>query len=122
MHEIAAKNVALKRAYEHPAPDDGIRILVDRLWPRGLEKTKAKIDRWFKEIAPSAQLRRWFGHEVARWEEFQRRYQKELEDHLGEIEELRALAREKRITLIFAARDEVHNEAIVLREVLLRIH
>ncbi len=122
MRKIATKNVALKRAYERPVSDDGVRILVDRLWPRGIKKIDAKIHRWLKETAPSTELRQWFGHDVARWEEFRRRYEKELEGHLDEIEELRALAREGRITLVFAAHDEVHNEAIVLRDFLLRIH
>lgn len=122
MRKIATKNVALKRAYERPVSDDGVRILVDRLWPRGIKKTDAKIYRWLKETAPSTELRQWFGHDVARWEEFRRRYEKELEGHLDEIEELRALAREGRITLVFAAHDEAHNEAIVLRDFLLRIH
>ncbi len=116
---IAQKNVKLKRAYERPSPDDGIRILVDRLWPRGVKKVNAAIDRWLKEIAPSTELRHWFGHDPARWEEFQRRYAQELKRHQGEVDQLRSLARHGAITLIYAARDRDHNEAVVLRDVLL---
>ncbi len=116
---IAQKNVKLKRAYERPSPDDGIRILVDRLWPRGVKKVNAAIDRWMKEIAPSTELRHWFGHDPARWQEFQRRYAQELKHHQGQVDQLRSLARHGAITLIYAARDRDHNEAVVLRDVLL---
>lgn len=111
--------IALKRAYQPPLPEDGTRILVDRLWPRGVRKSEAAIDRWDKEIAPSAALRTWFGHDPERWPEFRRRYTAELRAHPDELAELRALARRGPITLVFAAHDEAHNNAVVLREVLL---
>jgi uncharacterized protein YeaO (DUF488 family) len=118
MGRIARKNIRLKRAYEPPTADNGVRILVDRLWPRGVKKADAAIDCWFKEIAPSTELRRWFGHDAVRWGEFRRRYRKELEHHPKEIDELRSLARRGPVTLVFAARDESHNEAVVLRDFL----
>ena len=118
MSRIARKNIRLKRAYEASTADDGVRVLVDRLWPRGMKKANAAIDRWLKEIAPSTELRRWFGHDAARWGEFRRRYRRELDHHPEEIGELRTLARRSPITLIFAARDELHNEAVVLRDFL----
>ena len=116
---IPPANVRLKRAYEPPARSDGTRILVDRLWPRGVRKEDAHLDGWVKEIAPSAALRKWFGHDPARWREFEHRYAVELARHAGEIEQLRALARKGPVTLVFGARDEEHNDAVVLRKVLL---
>lgn len=116
---ITQKSIRLKRAYEPASRDDGVRILVDRLWPRGLRKADAAFDMWMKEIAPSAELRRWFAHDPARWQQFQRRYRAELAQHQTEIAQLRDLARRWPITLIFAARDQNHNEAIVLRDYLL---
>jgi uncharacterized protein YeaO (DUF488 family) len=110
--------VHLKRAYEPPSSDDGVRILVDRIWPRGVRKADAAIDRWMKEIAPSAELRNWFGHDAARWEEFRRRYRAELAQHEDLVEELRSLARGKALTLVYGARDEAHNQAVVLRDLL----
>lgn len=110
----------LKRAYEPPAPDDGVRVLIDRLWPRGLAKSDAKIDRWLKEVAPSAELRRWFGHDPERWPEFRRRYKGELKAVEESLESLRSLARRQPVTLVYGARDEEHNDAVVLREVLMR--
>jgi uncharacterized protein YeaO (DUF488 family) len=117
---ISADGILLKRAYEKPAPEDGTRILVDRLWPRGLSKKVADIDQWLKEIAPSTELRKWFAHDPARWEEFRQRYKAELQNHADELDEIRRLARTNRITLVYAARDELHNEAVVLRDVLTR--
>jgi uncharacterized protein YeaO (DUF488 family) len=116
---VRSANVKLKRAYERPAEDDGVRILVDRLWPRGLKKTDAAIDQWAKDIAPSTTLRKWFGHDPARWEEFRRRYVEELRAHPQEVARLRVLARKSTITLVYSARDELHNDAVVLRGVLL---
>jgi len=110
--------IQLKRAYAPPAADDGVRVLVDRLWPRGLSKSAASVDHWLKELAPSAALRRWFGHDPARWEEFRRRYEAELAQASDGLDELRALARGRRVTLLFAAKDEAHNNAVVLRDVL----
>jgi uncharacterized protein YeaO (DUF488 family) len=116
--KIPGELVRLKRAYEHPAAADGKRILVDRLWPRGVKKENAALDQWAKDLAPSTELRKWFGHDPARWPEFRRRYIAELRQHSQQISELRDLARRDTITLIYAARDELHNEAIVLRDVL----
>ncbi|MCE3256451.1 MAG: hypothetical protein K0Q64_534 [Nitrobacter vulgaris] len=116
---LAVKNINVKRAYEAPDTDDGTRILVDRLWPRGLRKTDAAIDRWIKGIAPSTDLRKWFGHDPARWHEFRQRYVDEIQGHPEELDELRACARAGRITLVFAAHDETRNNAVVLRDVLL---
>lgn len=112
--------VRLKRAYEHPAPGDGKRILVDRLWPRGVKKESAAIDQWAKGLAPSTELRKWFGHDPARWPEFRRRYIAELRQHYQQISELRRLVRRGTITLVYSAHDELHNDAIVLRDVLVR--
>lgn len=116
---VPASHVRLKRAYEPAAEGDGTRILVDRLWPRGVSKADAALDRWLKEIAPSTSLREWFGHDPARWQEFRRRYKQELQQHAAELEELRALARHGTVTLLYGARDEEHNDAVVLRDVLL---
>jgi uncharacterized protein YeaO (DUF488 family) len=93
---------------------------VDRLWPRGLTKKTAGIDQWAKEIAPSTQLRKWFAHDPVRWKEFRRRYTAELQENAEKLEEIRRLARENPITLVYGARDEVHNDAVVLRDVLIR--
>lgn len=109
----------MKRAYEAPAADDGARILVDRLWPRGLRKTDAAIDLWIKDIAPSTGLRKWFGHDPDRWPEFRQRYVEEIQQRPEALDELRTRARTGRITLVFAAHDEAHNNAVVLRDVLL---
>ena len=118
--ELPASRVRLKRAYEPAAPEDGVRVLVDRLWPRGLRKADAAIDRWMKDIAPSTQLRQWFGHDPERWPEFRRRYTRELQQQATAVDELRELARGGRVTLVFAAHDEAHNDAIVLRDALLQ--
>ena len=118
--KISAKNIKLRRAYEKPAASDGTRILVDRLWPRGLSKKAAAIDHWPREIAPSTELRKWFGHDPARWNDFRRRYATELRQHAEQLNEIRKLAREGPITLVYAAHDELHNDAVVLRNILLR--
>jgi len=122
--KIAADHIKLKRAYESPAPDDGTRILIDRLWPRGVKKADAAIDEWMKDIAPSTGLRKWFGHDPARWQEFRRRYQSEIRQHPDEFDRLRTLAQHGRITLVFSAHDEIHNDAVVLKDLLLgrRVH
>ena len=114
-----ATHIRIKRVYEPPSRDDGTRVLIDRLWPRGLTKEKAAIDHWMKDIAPSAELRKWFGHEPARWEAFRCRYAREIRDHAEDLARLRSLARSRPITLIYSARDEVHNDAVVLRDVVL---
>jgi uncharacterized protein YeaO (DUF488 family) len=116
---IAAENVKLKRAYEAPSAADGTRVLVDRLWPRGIKKVDAKIDHWSKELAPSTELRKWFGHDPTRWQEFRKRYSVELRQHSDEINRLRDFARAGPITLVYAAHDEIHNDAVVLRDILL---
>src|SRR5215475_12864249 len=116
---ISVDHIRLKRAYEPPASDDGIRIQIDRLWPRGVKKSDAAIDEWMKEIAPSTALRKWFSHDPRRWQEFRRRYQLEIQQHPEEFDRLRTLAQYRKITLVFSARDEVHNDAVVLRDLLL---
>lgn len=116
---MSSLEINLKRAYEIPADTDGLRVLVERLWPRGLSKARAAIDHWMKDIAPTAQLRTWFGHRDERWEEFGRRYRAELEGNIAKVDELRRLCSGKRVTFIFAARDVERNGAVVLREFLL---
>jgi uncharacterized protein YeaO (DUF488 family) len=110
--------IRLKRAYEAPAPDDGLRILVERLWPRGLTKERAAVDFWAKDAAPSPELRRWYGHDLAKWDEFQERYRAELRQNKGAVEELRRKGRGKIVTFVYAARDEAHNSALVLKDYL----
>ena len=110
--------IKLKRAYEKHGRDDGHRILVERLWPRGLTKRQAKIDLWLKDVAPSTELRRWFGHDPDKWNEFRQRYQKELKQKDQLIKLLRRKAKAGTITLIYAARDEEHNGALVLQRFL----
>jgi uncharacterized protein YeaO (DUF488 family) len=113
--------IKLKRVYVAAEPSDGYRILVDRLWPRGLSKEKAKIDLWLKEIAPSGALRKWFGHEPERWGEFQVRYRKELKSKQELLAQVRQLEKQHRtVTLLYGARDESHNEAVALVELLKR--
>jgi uncharacterized protein YeaO (DUF488 family) len=116
---IPAGNIRLKRAYEPPAPDDGTRILVDRLWPRGVRKADAAVDLWLKDLAPSTALRQWFGHDPARWPEFRERYAEEVSHHPELLAQLRELAREDPITLVYSAHDEAHNDAVVLRGLVL---
>jgi len=113
-----AAHLRLKRAYEAAELADGARILVDRLWPRGVSKAEAALEDWMKDIAPSAELRRWFGHDPARWAEFQRRYRAELRQHGDALDRLRALARTRTVTLVYGAHDEAHNNAVVLKDVL----
>ncbi|AJE02055.1 DUF488 domain-containing protein [Geobacter pickeringii] len=108
----------IKRIYDPPAPEDGARILVDRLWPRGIARDEARLDEWLKEIAPSDELRKWFGHDPARWEEFRERYRRELEAKAELLDHLRALAGKGTVTLLFAAKDEAHNNAVVIEELL----
>jgi uncharacterized protein YeaO (DUF488 family) len=110
--------IKLKRAYEKPEKTDGTRILVDRLWPRGLTKRKASIDLWLKEIAPSTELRKWFGHDPKKWRSFRGRYQRELKRHPDQLKLIKNKAKEETITLIYGARDQEHNEAVVLKRFL----
>jgi uncharacterized protein YeaO (DUF488 family) len=108
-------DVRIKRVYETPQPSDGTRILIDRLWPRGLTKDRARVDLWLKDIAPSTSLREWFGHDPAKWEEFQRRYQAELDANPATEAELRAALQRGPATLVYGAKDEQHNDAVVLK-------
>ncbi len=110
--------VSIKRVYSEPSELDGRRILVDRLWPRGLTKERAKIDLWLKEVAPSNELRRWFGHDPGKWSDFKQRYVEELSASREPMAVLRQEARQGRITLVYGARDEEHNEAVVLLNLL----
>jgi uncharacterized protein YeaO (DUF488 family) len=110
--------IEIKRVYEEPDPADGLRMLVDRLWPRGLTKEKARIDIWLKDIAPSTELRKWFGHDPAKWTEFQARYRQELKSKSDLLADLKEKAAKGRVTLLYGAKDEVHNEAVVLQALL----
>ncbi len=113
-----AIDVRVKRAYEPAEPADGYRVLVERLWPRGVTKEEASLDEWAKDVAPSAELRRWYGHDVERFEEFRCRYLEELDAQGERLEELRARARRGTLTLVYAARDTEHNSAVLLADVL----
>jgi len=110
--------IKIKRIYEAPLKDDGFRVLVDRLWPRGISKEKAKIDLWLKDIAPSDALRKWFGHKGERWEEFKKRYLKELKDKKELIGQLKTAKKKGTVTLLFAAKDIERNNAVVLKDML----
>jgi uncharacterized protein YeaO (DUF488 family) len=112
--------IRLKRAYEEPSKDDGTRILVERLWPRGVSKAEAAIDLWLKELAPSTELRQWYGHDPARWGEFRRRYWSELAEKGEALDGLRQRLKQGPVTFVFAARDEGHNSAVALKEFLER--
>jgi uncharacterized protein YeaO (DUF488 family) len=109
-------NIQIKRVYEKPGKEDGKRILVDRLWPRGLTKEKASIDLWLKEIAPSTELRKWFGHDPEKWREFQKRYHQELKNNESQVSILKEQVKKGIVTLVYGAKDEEHNEALVLTE------
>lgn len=110
--------IRVKRIYDVPDGGDGERILVDRVWPRGLSKGQAAIDCWLKDLAPSTELRKWFGHDPERWTEFKKRYRRELQKSRGAVEALKVISGKKRVTLLFAARDTDHNNAVALREYL----
>jgi uncharacterized protein YeaO (DUF488 family) len=110
--------IRLKRVYEKPSRSDGCRILVDRLWPRGLTKERAAIALWVKDIAPSTELRRWFGHDPAKWKQFQLRYREELKQKKETIALLKDKSQKNTITLVYGARDEEHNEAVILQQLL----
>ncbi len=112
------RTIRLKRAYEPPAKEDGTRILVERLWPRGVSKDEAAIDLWAKEIAPSSDLRKWYGHDPARWEEFRTRYRAELANKDELLSDLKSRIVEGPVTFVYAAKDEQRNSALVLREFL----
>jgi uncharacterized protein YeaO (DUF488 family) len=108
----------IKRAYDPFSPGDGRRILVDRLWPRGIRKEEARIDQWLKDLAPSETLRKWFAHDPAKWREFSRRYKNELLDKADIIAALRSESKKGTVTLLFAAKDTEHNNAVVLMEII----
>ena len=109
-------NVNIKRVYEMPDKEDGKRILVDRLWPRGLTKEKASVDLWLKAIAPSTELRKWFDHDPSKWEEFKKRYLHEIKENDDAVETLRQELKKGKVTLLYGAKDEDHNEALVILE------
>ncbi|WP_157015810.1 DUF488 domain-containing protein [Mesorhizobium xinjiangense] len=113
MHDIG-----IKRVYAPPQKADGVRVLVDRVWPRGVSKDKAAVDLWMKEIGPSTALRQWFGHKPERWEEFRTRYKAELADKTDLLDQLRGYAKQGPLTLVYSARDEERNQAVVIREVI----
>jgi uncharacterized protein YeaO (DUF488 family) len=118
MMTTAENAVTIKRVYEPVGDDDGLRVLVDRVWPRGVAKDAAALTLWLKEIAPSATLRKWFGHDPARWEEFVRRCRNELDRNAAAVERMCELLRKGRVTLLYGARDATHNQAVVLRDYL----
>ena len=109
-------SLKVKRVYETPDPKDGFRILVDRLWPRGLTKEKAAVDLWLKNIAPSTELRKWFGHDPEKWKEFQKKYRRELKENKEAVDTLKEYLKKGNVTLLYAAKDEAHNEAQVLKD------
>lgn len=111
-------NITIKRVYEEPSKEDGERILIDRLWPRGLTKEKAKIGLWLKEIAPSTELRKWFGHDPSKWNEFKKRYIAEIKKNKDVLAQLEGQLKDGKITLVYGAKDEEHNDAVVLKEYL----
>lgn len=113
-----SSRIWIRRAYDEPTRNDGYRVLVDRIWPRGVSKDRARIDEWARDLAPSDDLRRWFGHDPQRWDEFRRRYRAELQDRRNEVIRLAGRAAQGRVTLVYGARDPRHNNAVVLRHVL----
>jgi uncharacterized protein YeaO (DUF488 family) len=110
--------IRVKRVYEPPERSDGLRILADRLWPRGLSREHAAVDLWLKDLAPSERLRKWFGHDPARWTQFKEKYRRELGNHAARLEQIAAMGRENNVTLLYAARDTDHNDAVALHEYL----
>lgn len=119
---MTSSNIRLQRAYDDPQPDDGHRVLVDRVWPRGRTKTELRLDAWAQDLGPSTGLRKWFGHDPARWTEFKRRYREELADpkRARALDGLAAIARGGRITIVYGARDREHNQAQVIADELAR--
>jgi uncharacterized protein YeaO (DUF488 family) len=115
---LPAMSIRIKRVYEEPDADDGTRILVDRLWPRGLTKEKARVDLWLKNVAPSTNLRKWFAHDLAKWTQFEARYREELKKDKEQLSLLKQEAAKGTITLVYGARDQQHNEAVVLQRLL----
>jgi uncharacterized protein YeaO (DUF488 family) len=119
---IALKEIApmiqTKRVYDRPSRTDGLRVLVDRIWPRGLTKTRAAVELWAKDLAPSTELRQWFDHDPKKWEHFQSRYRRELRDRVALLQLLKRESKRRTVTLLFGARDEEHNQAVVLKGIL----
>jgi uncharacterized protein YeaO (DUF488 family) len=113
---VTSRNLRIKRVYDAPERSDGFRLLVDRLWPRGVSKTRAKLDDWMPELAPSTELRKWFGHDPERWNEFRRRYWAELARKQASISSIRDRLHDGRVTLLYAARDPTHNQAHALKQ------
>ena len=112
------RSIQIKRAYEEPHREDGTRILVDRLWPRGLTKEKARVDLWLKDVAPSTELRKWFAHDPTKWAEFRSRYIEELKRNSEQLSLLRQEAAKGTVTLVYGAKDQQHNEAVILQRLL----
>lgn len=112
------KTISVKRVYEDKSKDDGYRVFIDRLWPRGVSKEDAHFDEWMKELAPSTELRKWFDHKPERFAEFSKRYKVEIQDHKEEMDKLRIKAKSEKITLLFAAKNAEMNNAVVIKEVL----
>ncbi|HYA39048.1 MAG TPA: DUF488 family protein [Candidatus Methylomirabilis sp.] len=112
--------IGLKRVYDVPAKGDGCRVLVDRLWPRGLSKKSTKVDYWIRDVAPSTPLRKWFAHDPAKWAEFKKRYFRELKEHADAVKQIQSLAKQGKVTLLFGARDEKRNNAVALKAYLAR--
>ena len=113
------KSINIKRVYDDKSEDDGYRVFIDRLWPRGVKKEDAHFDEWLKDLAPSTELRKWFDHDPDRFDEFRKRYQKELQDHKEKLDKLRNKAKSEKITLLYAAKDEEMNNAVVIRDLLM---
>lgn len=118
---MSRREIRIKRAYDSPEADDGVRVLVDRVWPRGKSKEQLRIDHWAKALAPSAELRQWFNHEPEKWADFKQQYVEQLKQHKDQVRALLDEAGDRPLTLVYAARDERHNNGVVLREYLRRL-
>jgi uncharacterized protein YeaO (DUF488 family) len=114
-------SIRLKRVYDEPVKSDGHRILVDRLWPRGVNKKKARVDQWLEDVAPSTKLRKWFAHDPGKWKEFKKRYTAELDVHHEQVKKLLREARKRTVTLLFSAKDTEHNNAVALKDYIERL-
>ena len=112
------KSINIKRVYDDKSQDDGYRVFIDRLWPRGVKKEDAHFDEWLKDLAPSTELRKWFDHDPDRFDEFRKRYKKELQEHKDDLDKLRKRAKAEKITLLYAAKDREMNNAVVVKEIL----